>query len=65
LLVDENELGEERNGTETRLSGFGVLSEDEERDGAQNNGTGGDTSLLGFFELLKSLVEDELEISLL
>lgn len=62
LLVDREELGEEGDGLEARLSLLGSLTEDEERDGAENDGAGRNTGGLGLLELLNCLVEKQLEL---
>ena len=65
LLVDGEELGEERDGLEAGLGLLSSLAEDEERNGAEDNGAGRDASSLGLLELLNCLVEKQLELGLL
>lgn len=64
-LVDGEEFGKERDGLEARLSILGSFAEDEERDWAEDNGAGDDTSSFSLVEFLNSLVEGQLEVSLI
>lgn len=64
-LIDGNKLGEEGDGLEPGLRLLSSFSEDKERDGAKNNGASGNTCCLSLLELLNSLVEVELEVSLI
>lgn len=65
LLVQRKQLGKEGDGLEASLGLLCGLAEDEERDGAEDDGTGGDTNSLGFLELLNCLVEEQLEVGVL
>jgi hypothetical protein len=63
-LVDREEFGEEGDGLESGRGLFGSLAQDQERDGAQDDRAGGNTSSLGLLELLDSLVEVQFELGL-
>ena len=64
VLVDREDVGK-RNGLETRISLFGGLGENKERDGTQNDGVSLNAHSIGLIEFFDSLVEVQLEFSLL
>ena len=65
LLVDRDELGKERDGLEASARLLRGLAEGEEGDRTSDDRTSGDTEVFGLTVLLESLVEVELEFSLL
>jgi hypothetical protein len=65
LLVNRQDLGEQRDGLEGSRCFLGSLGKDEIRDGAENDWASDDAGLLGLLVLSKGLVVEELEVGLL
>lgn len=63
--VNRKEFWKKGNGLETRLGALGGLAKDKERDGTEDDRTGGNASSLSLIILLKGFVEVQLEVGFL